>query len=288
MCRLKSLNLLYHRVNNLHPDPWTTSVSPHHFAEHLEIIRRWSPRPTLTFDDGYADNLQTVLPLLERFDVKAQLFVVTGALGSTREMWWDALDFLYLEGEKDFSFEDLGHTRRQQTYIDNFWLLRSLPAPSQDLRLDALFRQAGKLRDARPERRMLTQNELLELASSPLIEIGAHTVTHPVLSLLPVDAQEREIRNSKADLEAIAGRSVDGFSYPNGMPADYTEDTVKAVSRAGFRYAYVAFDGESSSCFEIPRVMIRDWNGEQFTRVLREATVSKPHLNFFAGESTYG
>src|SRR4051812_20673200 len=91
--------LLYHRIAELHVDPWELAVSPAHFDEHLRVIRTRAtvlslhdllrhlrsnslpPRAVaVTFDDGYADNACTALPLLEHHDTPATFFVTTGVL----------------------------------------------------------------------------------------------------------------------------------------------------------------------------------------------------------------
>jgi peptidoglycan/xylan/chitin deacetylase (PgdA/CDA1 family) len=109
------LILMYHRIAE-GPEPWELAVTPRHFAEHLEVIRRLG-RPTrlqdltariaerrrpyknivVTFDDGYADNLHAAKPLLERAGIPATVFVVSEQIGRAREFWWDELTRLWLE-----------------------------------------------------------------------------------------------------------------------------------------------------------------------------------------------
>jgi peptidoglycan/xylan/chitin deacetylase (PgdA/CDA1 family) len=107
--------LLYHRVADVQPDPWSLAVSPRHFDEHLEVIRRrYHPLPleglvvqleqgkvqrgsvAITFDDGYADNLLEAKPLLERHDCPATVFLTSGAIDADREFWWDELERILL------------------------------------------------------------------------------------------------------------------------------------------------------------------------------------------------
>jgi peptidoglycan/xylan/chitin deacetylase (PgdA/CDA1 family) len=112
----RALVLLYHRVAEADSDPWSLCVTPRHFAEHMEVLRRRGdavplrrlalalrdgslPRRAVavTFDDGYADNLLEAKPVLERYGVPATVFVATGYVGHEREFWWDALDGLFLQ-----------------------------------------------------------------------------------------------------------------------------------------------------------------------------------------------
>ena len=257
---MKQLSLLYHRVNELSPDPWDLCVSPAHFSEQMEVVSRLLPRPIVTFDDGYADNLHRALPILEAHEVSAIVFVVSGAILTRVEMWWDALERLFPE---DFS--------SASPYMQWFWKMRSLPFERQEEQLNEAFSAAGISRTSRPERRMLTAVELAQLGASPLIEIGAHTVTHPVLSSLHLADQEAEVRGSKTALETILQEPVRSFSYPNGMPCDYTSDTVHLVQDAGFTVAYSAYQHNLEDPFQKPRLMIRDWDGDAFARALHTA-----------------
>jgi peptidoglycan/xylan/chitin deacetylase (PgdA/CDA1 family) len=103
-----ALILGYHRIADAPDDPLGLCVSSRHFAEQLEVLRKYTNPISLreliralvegtlpkravvvTFDDGYADNLYAARPLLEQHHVPATVFVATGNLG--REFWWDEL-----------------------------------------------------------------------------------------------------------------------------------------------------------------------------------------------------
>ena len=260
----------------------------------------------LTFDDGYADNFLEAKPLLERYGVPATVFIASNHIGLSTEFWWDELDRLLLQpgtlprtlrlniGSHDYSW-DLGEdahytaahfehdlswnvtqpdsiTRRHQLYRALHGLLGFLSFVHREQVLGALRTWAGKESPGRPTHHPLTEVEAIALATGGLVEIGAHTATHPVLSMLTLKEQETEIRRSKQRLEEMLGRPVTSFAYPYGALSDYKGETVRLVKAMDFDCACSTFtDVVRPGCdrFQLPRFMVRDWDGEEFTRRLR-------------------
>ena len=109
------------------------------------------------------------------------------------------------------------------------------------------------------------------MAQGGLVTIGAHTVSHALLSALPRSDQEREIQSSKIVLEEILGRPVSTFAYPFGARGDYTAQTAELVRQARFDLACAnspATVWRRSDSFQLPRLLVRDWDGETFERWL--------------------
>jgi peptidoglycan/xylan/chitin deacetylase (PgdA/CDA1 family) len=333
----KAVLLLYHRVTELPTDPQSLCVAASHFAEQLQILRKQfnvmslgqmiramdrghipARSAVVTFDDGYADNLHNAKPLLECQGLPATVFVVSGALGSSREFWWDELDRLLLQSgslpaslhltiagvphewhlgdsaDLDSSalarfrawnvLEKTDPTPRHTAYRELCHLLHSLPHAQRQHALDELTRWTNMETAGRSTHRALTPQELQQLAEGGRIEVGAHTASHLVLSTLRADAGEghpqsgppsgsalAEIRESKNELENILGRPVTSFSYPYGQRADYTPETVDCVRACGFACACSAFGGfvhPDSDRFRLPRMIVRNWDGDAFTRRL--------------------
>jgi peptidoglycan/xylan/chitin deacetylase (PgdA/CDA1 family) len=315
--------LVYHRVTQLHSDPWSLAVTMQHFAEQLEVLRRHVqpirleqlvnalhggdlPRraAVVTFDDGYADNLHQGKPLLDRYDVPATVFVATGAIGGEREFWWDELDRLLLQpgsaprelcvtiagrryswdlGEVASYGEDTArHHRswraweaapspRHAVYQSLCQHLRTLTTDQQREVLAQLLAWATVEPAVRPSHRALTANEVVRLTRGGLVEIGAHTVTHPTLPALPVELQRQEIEQSKAFLESLLERPVTSFAYPFGSRHDYTADTMSTVRAAGFSSACSTSGSvvrPSSDLYQLPRIYAQDCDGEQFEKLL--------------------
>lgn len=321
------LVLVYHRVSRAVPDPQLLSVTPEHFAEHLDVLaRRFRPvrlcdlvaaareaRPpagavAITFDDGYADNLTTAQPLLERVGIPATVFVASGYVGNRRPFWWDELERLLLRpgrlppvlalrlGGEELRWE-LGSDAvysarraaecaawtvldsaepgfRQRVYRDLCARLRHVEETDRNEVLDRL-RSLVDLDDGRDGEAPcpLSLDEVRRLVDDGLVEVGAHTVTHPVLADLPVERQQDEIAGSKRQLEDALGRPVRSFAYPYGAREDLNDTTVSLVRAAGFDHACVNVPGRISretDPFRLPRVLVRDWRGVELARRLLE------------------
>ena len=256
----------------------------------------------ITFDDGYADNLHAAKPLLERHGFPATLFITTGQIGSPREFWWDELEKVFLlpgtlpqeldmeiggrsnhwdiDGANHYTAEQFRAHRvwqtgngaapglRHELYETIHRLLRSLPSDQRTIKMDALLKWSGASLEARPSYRALTTAELATLGATKLVDFGGHTVTHPNLAEQDLAVQREEIHKGKTALEQVVGTAVESFSYPYGL---YTESTVELVRQVGYSNACTC--NERAACrgsdlFELPRLIVRNWNGEEFARRL--------------------
>jgi len=305
--------IYYHRIVDSPRDPWQLSVSPANFAEHVEVLAA-SGRPVLsfggmvealrndrlppravavTFDDGYADNALTAVPLLEQAGVPATFFVVVDAVDAERELWWDELERIFL-AEPDLppeldlvvAGERVTATIGGEPPVDPSWrnheatdsvraglfvrvwrLLLTVGVDERDITMDALAEWSGRPRTARPERRLMTASELRAMVASPAAEVGSHTIRHPNLTL-PND-REREVVGSRAALAEMIGRPVTTFAYPNGY---HDAAAVDAVDRAGYRGACTTDAGvvtPAESPFKVPRYGAPNVGGDAFERFVR-------------------
>jgi peptidoglycan/xylan/chitin deacetylase (PgdA/CDA1 family) len=270
--RGQAVILMYHSISRGRPDPWDLCVGPDLFAEQLRLLRdrfqvvslaalgealaagkSLSRAVVITFDDGYRDNLLVAKPLLEQAGLPAVVFVTAGYLDAGRDFWWDELEAVCAAA---------GRASRP------LWQdLQPLAHEERFERLDELWKSAGA---PRPEASLpLSTAELERLADGTLIEIGAHTVTHPHLTSLAVARQRDEIQASKSHLAELTGRPVESFSYPHG---DFSEQTVGLVRAAGFRTACTTHStpvaGGNEDPLTLPRVQVGDWDAETLEREL--------------------
>jgi peptidoglycan/xylan/chitin deacetylase (PgdA/CDA1 family) len=149
--------------------------------------------------------------------------------------------------------------------------LQPLPHDTRRDILDQLLVWGGQTSTRRESHRSLIQEEICELAGGGLVEIGAHTVTHPVLAAQPLKAQREELRNSKTWLEDLLSQPVTSFSYPYGGSQHYSAETVQAVSELGFSRActtsaHLLKKGDGQ--YELPRFNVTDMDGDEFERFL--------------------
>jgi peptidoglycan/xylan/chitin deacetylase (PgdA/CDA1 family) len=243
----------------------------------------------VTFDDGYVDNFTTARPILEMAQVPATLFVATGYVDGTDEFWWDKLESIFLSLElplrplrivaldQQYEWTINSETEREPVRKALYDIVRPLSIGIRNEVLSQLTARVANEPTARPGYRPLTSNELAQLAQDGLLDFGAHTVNHPMLSSLPADEQLREMIESREHLEAIVGRQIATFAYPYGKAGDITQTTVETAQAAGFQAACTTFPGSIESgdnLFLLRRSAVKNWNSAQFRRKLDSLFVS--------------
>jgi len=266
---------------------------------------KMAPRSVaVTFDDGYEDNFIHAKPILEKYSVPATVFVATGYVGKEQEFWWDELEKLLLVEQKSVmpvdqkndtegychkgdSNEDRNSNKdssswdvlqnetptiRQELYIYLCKKFQSMTSEQIEAALVDLRKWTGKGTMARKSHRPMTINQVSNLASGGLIDVGAHTHSHVNLAAQSADIQKKEIISSKEKLEEWLGREVSSFSYPFGTRQHYNKTSVKLVKESGFKLATANYAGcvtRLSNRFELPRHLVRNWGGDEFNQRLR-------------------
>lgn len=244
--------LIFHRVLR-EPDPlFPSEVCASRFDALLGWVKQWfnvlpldeaarrlaqgdlpARAACLTFDDGYADNHDVALPLLRQHGLPCSFFIATGFLNGGR-MWNDTLieavrgcrlSSLDLRGLRDAKGEDLGLHPLPPSIPDRRELLHRLiprvkylaPEP----RVACVDAVAARAEVRPPDDLMMTDGQVRALRAAGM-QIGAHTVSHPILATLPPAAAADEIDRSRQALQALLGERIGLFAYPNGKPGvDY-------------------------------------------------------------------
>jgi len=291
------LILGYHRIAEASWDPLGICVSPVHFRQHLEVLldlctpvtlqtlvtrlrekKNVKDMVALTFDDGYRDFVENARPELDRLGVPATVFIATGFIGKT--YWWDEVA-LCLRPDNQTSPElavrwnEPGNTRVYSHLTSERGATRAAQDLCRDLsmctatvRADIMeqLRQRGQTASAPGTgSKAMSEHQLRELAESPNMEIGSHTVNHPMLAQLKPSEQCREIESSRRHLEAIAGsRGIQGFAYPHGS---FEEHTRQLVAEQGYEYACASQQGVARhglDLYSLPRLWAPDADQRKF------------------------
>jgi peptidoglycan/xylan/chitin deacetylase (PgdA/CDA1 family) len=277
--RLCVLN--YHRILSV-PDPFLDSepdvaafdwqmqllkqcfnVLPLHEATHLLTTGRMPPRAVaISFDDGYRSIHDLAMPILVKHGLPATVFVTTGHMHDDGSMWNDMIleavrrlpaTPLELSALGLGAFPMAGPAERKQTAGALTELCKYMPLAERTRFTDYLQHLAGvNLR----QDLMLTGDMLRTLMRND-IEIGGHTVNHPILTRLDDNMARREIVDNKTHLETMIGQPVRLFAYPNGRPGtDFDARHAAMVQDAGYDAAFTTVGcaaTAANSRFEYPR-----------------------------------
>ena len=247
-------------------------------GEGLEALEAGGARSlvALSMDDGYRDNLTALVPLLERTGARATVFLESRAVLERRVNWSHKLfwllgevDVLELTSRYMARSRDEATRRKLEravaepgaktTYLVKRVLKYDAPRDERDELLDQLFREEGGDEAALCERIYLSSSEAAALGAAG-VELGGHTVTHPVLSSLPPEDASLEVHAGRAALVGAFGEGAgQTFAYPFGRSWDFDQSSQEAVLQAGFRAAVTTHAGantRSSSRTRLARWMI--------------------------------
>lgn len=221
----------------------------------------------ITFDDGYADNHEVAAPILKDLGIAATFFIATGYLNGG-VMWNDRIieTFRHLSpGEYDFG--DLGQINvlpnecRSKVIMETISKLKYLRCDERD----RLSKEISKRFNINCANSLMMTDAMVKDLHILGMEIGAHTVSHPILARLDAAAAAVEVETSKTYLESLLQSSVTSFAYPNGIfGKDLTFRDVEIVRASGFEVAVTTDWGAvsaSSNSWALPRVSLSGRNG---------------------------
>jgi len=215
----------------------------------------------ITFDDGYADNYGIALPILQRLGLPATFFIATGFLDggcmfndvvieAVRHARSAELDLIDLE----LGRHALGPEEQRARAIGR--ILARLKYFEPEPRGQAAFEIARRAGSRVPTNLMMTSEQVRALRAAGM-DIGAHTVNHPILAEVSLERARQEMEASRAQLERITCAPVRLFAYPNGSPRrDYHAEHVALARELGFDAAVSTAWGAARAgddLYQIPR-----------------------------------
>lgn len=290
--------LAYHRIGAGDPDGGPDRVLPKRFLQHLRyLVQRYEivtvgealarlqetgepgrPLLSITFDDGYRDNVETALPILLEARCRATLYVTLEAIERGVPPWTHqvACDLRTIsQGGRD----SIPRSDPRLPDVVNQFLASAPRAGDHHVarRIEGLVADLKQRPDA--ERRricsaladlsggaglrkggMLSPEDLRRWKDAGM-EVGSHTAEHAVLSRMSADARQADLARSKAGLQMILGAPVLHLAYPNGRLGDWDDGTVADARAAGFQSAVTTVEGinhPGPDPFAIRRISVGD------------------------------
>jgi peptidoglycan/xylan/chitin deacetylase (PgdA/CDA1 family) len=218
----------------------------------------------LTFDDGYRDNLTCAVPLLEQYQMPATIFVSSNAMSGRIGYVWDGLedliarhDSLDINGvscnartpaEKQAAFHVFGHLILH--HYDEWTPLIQKRCADDGVNFDDLTAAL-----------YMNKDEIKALDHSAYVDIGGHTLSHPMLAQCSPDDAVKEITQNRMELSNLLGRDIECFAYPFGGAQACGVREYEMVKQAGYKLAVTTragavFEEHGAQCHTIPRFAV--------------------------------
>jgi len=272
--------LIFHRVLRK-PDPLFPDLpTVEEFTQRMRWVRSWfrvlpldhaidllflgelpARALAITFDDGYADNEELAAPALAQLDLTATFFVCTGFLEGGC-MWNDRVIAAIRACPADaIDLDAVGLGRHPLGSLETrrgavaaiLTAIKHLTAEQRERTTSGIVAAAG---GAPSPPRMMRPEQLRSLRQLGMT-IGAHTVTHPILTRIALEVAHDEMLRSKSELESVLQERVGLFAYPNGVPGrDFAGEHALLAKTCGFDAAVSTAWGAASprsDRFQLPR-----------------------------------
>ena len=231
------------------------------------VSGKGGPFAALTFDDGFRDCLDFILPTLERHDAPGVFYLAPGLIDRTAHLWWVELEEAIrrldrIELDFDGARLALPTTNDDEKSAAFERIYRLLRGGSDERLLAAVAELAARAEidaGALVEAHCLGWDEARELASHELVTIGAHSLSHPRLSGLQVEAARRQMTESRARLERELGQRIRHFAYPYGDVGSAGPREFALAQETGFATAATTrpgmiFPEHADHLFALPRL----------------------------------
>ena len=238
-------------------------VTMDEFVDRLKVKKKNNFCITITFDDGYKDNLDYALPILKKNNIPATIYITTRFLDKNVWVWWyelkeiidekNSLNFKYRNKKKIYSLNDKKEKTKVFHHLRKLFL--NLPVEEQ-LNLLQIITQ-NKIRK-NYSKIFLNSRDLNLLNNEPLITIGSHSHSHPNLKILEEEKKIFEIENSNQILENLLNKKIKHFSYPYGGKNEANTNEYKIVQNLKLNSAVTTriYPPDHNKLFSLPRIYV--------------------------------
>jgi peptidoglycan/xylan/chitin deacetylase (PgdA/CDA1 family) len=211
------------------------------------------PTAVITFDDGFQNVYEVAFPILHAERIPATIFLATQFVDTDDTLWFCRLNEALahtshrLLERNGIRFDLSSVEARAKTAAMLQSQVKSLPNPQLLIAVRKIISDLGGDPDYQTSMdspfRMLTRQAITEMAAAQLVEIGAHTHSHAILSLLTSHQRRSEIQQSLLAVQDLTKRPCRVFAYPNGRKQDYDQESIKLLERFGVEAAVTTIEG---------------------------------------------
>lgn len=272
---------IYHRVNNYNDiffDTFPSNIFEKQMRylsknfcvmkieDILEILKKEKYIPdnliAITFDDGYEDNYLYAYPILRKYSIPTTIFCTTGFISTKKILWFDKIRMAFKNTNESYLNLKNGPGYPLTTLREKLYALYSVMEMVTYLEeekkisfINWLFNTLKVEESKDLSVNMLTWEQIKEMKNNG-ISFGAHTVSHPILTILPHHRIIEEVFESKKIIEEHIGTRVECFAYPNGKEKDFNNDIKNILQKVGYSCAVTTISGMNNitqSPFELKR-----------------------------------
>jgi peptidoglycan/xylan/chitin deacetylase (PgdA/CDA1 family) len=212
----------------------------------------------ITFDDGFDDVYENAFPILKKFDIPASLFITTSFVDEEKTIWYERLAHFILQADYLIVVAELGFeipaskdiSLRRQYYSQLVEQLKLLPNIKRVELLEELYKNYNEnyyatSSSVRSLSRPLNWEQIVEMSES-ILEVGSHSLTHPVLTSLTNEDLKDELVESKNILESKLEIKIDTIAYPVGTEFAFDERVEVATADAGYKLGLTYVEGRNN------------------------------------------
>lgn len=227
----------------------------------------------ITFDDGYKDNLEYALPILEKHGAPATIYVTTRLVDGDAWMWWHELwdiisnvaSISYVIDDKTFFFRCHSALEKKNVFKGLRREFANMDIETQKLVLHSM---TGTDKRVSYGDLCLNWQEIEVMGKAPLITIGSHTHSHPNLSVQSLLSVEYELAYSKSLLEGKLGKTIVHLAYPFGGNGQYGTREASIAKNLGYLSAATTTcrRWRNSGLFDLPRYIVTEASSPRILR----------------------
>lgn len=202
--------------------------------DYLDAVRNGKRLPNkalvITFDDGHVSNY-ALLPIIKRMQIPITIFLCSSIVGTYRHFWFR-------------------HSAEIKPHVE---ALKKIP---NEKRLEALRQYSFEQEQEYGDTQALSKEQIEEMKS--WVNFQSHTCFHPILPQCDDTTAEKEIKESKRQLEETFGLTINALSYPNG---DYSTRDISLTQAAGYECGITVDSGYNnlkSNLFRLKRFSMND------------------------------